>query len=225
VSGRKEPGSLSWVLDLGQVLDPRPGRSSFIRFVIFLLYLLLLGKPNGDCGSQYVYWIRNKILKLFDYHVRRVHALVHLFVPNSNPPFVPQLDLHTASFGRVNSLYVRADMNHLKCFEMAKLINPQVLVSHGCICKSGSRVVLTNTHGLDYCAQHRDRWFMSWSRNAAWCSFNNDRNRRPEHFQCKDNTNEITLCVAWSFGVNLGSKQWLIELSWEWKPFSNCWTW
>ena len=38
------------------------------------------------------------------------------------------VDLHTASFGRVNSLYVRADMRHETTAAMARLISPQIIV-------------------------------------------------------------------------------------------------
>lgn len=47
------------------------------------------GKKSGNRSQQYAYQITQKILPLFDYHI----------------------DLHTASFGRTNSLYVRADMS------------------------------------------------------------------------------------------------------------------
>lgn len=36
------------------------------------------------------------------------------------------LDLHTASFGRINSLYVRADMDHPVARQMAYLLRPQI---------------------------------------------------------------------------------------------------
>ena len=38
------------------------------------------------------------------------------------------IDLHTASKGRVNSLYVRADMTNPKTCKMAKLQNAQVIL-------------------------------------------------------------------------------------------------
>lgn len=38
------------------------------------------------------------------------------------------IDLHTASAGRVNSLYVRADMNDPVTFRMAMLQHPQIVV-------------------------------------------------------------------------------------------------
>lgn len=38
------------------------------------------------------------------------------------------IDLHTASFGRVNSLYVRADMNDPVMAAMARLVTPEIIV-------------------------------------------------------------------------------------------------
>lgn len=41
------------------------------------------------------------------------------------------IDLHTASFGRVNSYYVRADMNDSVSAMMAKLQQPQIILHNG----------------------------------------------------------------------------------------------
>lgn len=38
------------------------------------------------------------------------------------------IDLHTASFGRVNSLYIRADMSEPRTAQMARLLMPQIIV-------------------------------------------------------------------------------------------------
>lgn len=38
------------------------------------------------------------------------------------------LDLHTASFGRVNSLYIRADLTDSRTATMARLIRPEIIV-------------------------------------------------------------------------------------------------
>jgi hypothetical protein len=38
------------------------------------------------------------------------------------------LDLHTASFGRINSLYIRADMTRPETAELARVIRPQIIV-------------------------------------------------------------------------------------------------
>ncbi|GBG33768.1 Ectoine utilization protein EutE [Hondaea fermentalgiana] len=67
---------------------------------------LFPGNPDGNCGQTYVHHVLEKIIKKFDYHI----------------------DMHTASFGRKNSLYVRADMRHPVSHEMALLQHPQIIV-------------------------------------------------------------------------------------------------
>jgi predicted deacylase len=62
------------------------------------------GKPNGTAAQVFSYQLMDRIVKKFDY----------------------LLDLHTASQGRLNSLYVRADMTNDIANRMAKLQNPQV---------------------------------------------------------------------------------------------------
>ncbi|MCA9651468.1 MAG: succinylglutamate desuccinylase/aspartoacylase family protein [Myxococcales bacterium] len=52
------------------------------------------------------------------------HRLLHQLVAR----FDFLLDLHTASFGRINSLYVRADMSHPKTARMAILQKPQIIL-------------------------------------------------------------------------------------------------
>ncbi len=42
--------------------------------------------------------------------------------------FTHLIDLHTASFGRINSLYVRADLNHPAARQMAEAQKPQILL-------------------------------------------------------------------------------------------------
>lgn len=67
---------------------------------------LMPGKIDGAAPQQYAYNIFHNIVDKFDY----------------------LLDLHTASFGRRNSLYVRADMNDPVIANLATLMKPQVLV-------------------------------------------------------------------------------------------------
>lgn len=62
------------------------------------------GKPNGSTSQVYAYNLIDRIVSKF----------THL------------IDLHTASKGRANSLYVRANMNDPRTRRMAKLQNPQV---------------------------------------------------------------------------------------------------
>jgi len=66
------------------------------------------GKLHGNIGEIFAHRFTKKITKKLDYLI----------------------DLHTASFGRVNSLYVRADLSEKKTAVMAKLQNPQIIVNH-----------------------------------------------------------------------------------------------
>ncbi|KAJ3314245.1 hypothetical protein HDU76_002448 [Blyttiomyces sp. JEL0837] len=67
---------------------------------------ILPGKPNGSSPQVYVYNLMERLVRNFEY----------------------LLDLHTASRGRVNSLYVRADMLNPRTRKMASLQNPQIIV-------------------------------------------------------------------------------------------------
>ena len=64
------------------------------------------GRPDGNVARVYAHRLLDRIVNRFDYLV----------------------DLHTASFGRVNSLYVRADMTHPTTATMAYLQRPQIIV-------------------------------------------------------------------------------------------------
>jgi uncharacterized protein len=67
---------------------------------------LFPGKVDGNAAEVYVYRFVERVVRHFD-------ALA---------------DLHTASFGRVNSLYIRADMTHPVVGQMAHLMRPQIIV-------------------------------------------------------------------------------------------------
>lgn len=67
---------------------------------------IMPGKENGNVSQVYAYRFVNKILKHFDY----------------------LLDLHTASFGRTNSYYIRADMDQPVVEQMARLQNADIIV-------------------------------------------------------------------------------------------------
>ncbi|MCB0644657.1 MAG: succinylglutamate desuccinylase/aspartoacylase family protein, partial [Phaeodactylibacter sp.] len=58
---------------------------------------LFPGKEDGNRSQQYAWQIKEKLLPHIDYLV----------------------DMHTASFGRVNTLYVRADLDDFKISQMA----------------------------------------------------------------------------------------------------------
>lgn len=67
---------------------------------------IMPGKANGNVSQVYAWRIVHRILKEFDYLV----------------------DLHTASNGRINSYYVRADMSDEIVRKMALLQNAQIIV-------------------------------------------------------------------------------------------------
>ena len=67
---------------------------------------IMPGKANGNVSQVYAYRFVNRIVKDFDY----------------------LLDLHTASFGRINTYYVRADMEQKEVRKMALLQNTDIIV-------------------------------------------------------------------------------------------------
>lgn len=64
------------------------------------------GRPNGNVSQVYAHRLVERV-------INRVERL---------------LDLHTASFGRVNSLYVRADLSDRDSARMAYLLRPQIVL-------------------------------------------------------------------------------------------------
>lgn len=67
---------------------------------------IMPGAATGSPSKIYAHHFTRKIISKFDY----------------------LLDLHTASHGRVNSLYIRADLDNVKCKVLAYLQNPQIIV-------------------------------------------------------------------------------------------------
>lgn len=67
---------------------------------------IMPGDPHGNRSDVYAFNLIDRIAKHFDYLI----------------------DLHTASFGRVNSLYVRADMSNPITADMARLQRPQIIL-------------------------------------------------------------------------------------------------
>lgn len=67
---------------------------------------IMPGKPDGNVSQVYAWRVVNRIIKEFDYLI----------------------DLHTASNGRVNSYYIRADMSDTTVRNMALLQNAQIIV-------------------------------------------------------------------------------------------------
>lgn len=69
---------------------------------------IMPGKPKGKLSQVYAYNLVDRITSHFDFLV----------------------DLHTASQGRVNSLYVRADLSEPMTAQMAYLLQPQIIVDN-----------------------------------------------------------------------------------------------
>ncbi len=67
---------------------------------------IMPGSPKGATSQLYAHKFTHKIVDRFDY----------------------LLDLHTASHGRVNSLYIRADLENEESRTLAYLQNPQIIV-------------------------------------------------------------------------------------------------
>lgn len=67
---------------------------------------IMPGKENGTVSQQYAWRVINRLVTHFNYLV----------------------DLHTASTGRINSYYIRADMDDKKVKKMALLQNAQIIV-------------------------------------------------------------------------------------------------
>lgn len=67
---------------------------------------IMPGKADGNISQVYAYRFLNRIVKHFDY----------------------LLDLHTASFGRINSYYIRADMDNPVVNQLADLQNADIIV-------------------------------------------------------------------------------------------------
>ncbi len=67
---------------------------------------LFPGKPNGNRSEIYA----------------------NRFVTRALPQLDYLIDLHTASFGRINSLYIRANLKHEETREISELLNAEILV-------------------------------------------------------------------------------------------------
>ena len=66
------------------------------------------GKPEGNCSQLYMHRLVERIVNQLDYLI----------------------DLHTASFGRVNSYYIRADMSCQVSARMARLLHPDIILDN-----------------------------------------------------------------------------------------------
>ncbi|MFN7116993.1 MAG: succinylglutamate desuccinylase/aspartoacylase family protein, partial [Saprospiraceae bacterium] len=66
------------------------------------------GKPKGNRSQLYMHRLVERLLPAFEYLI----------------------DLHTASFGNVNSVYVRADLGQAPTNRMAHLLNPEIILNN-----------------------------------------------------------------------------------------------
>lgn len=81
------------------------------------------GKENGNRSQQYIHRIFQKLVRHFDYLI----------------------DMHTASFGRLNSLYVRADLQNDTIAEMARLHPADILLNSKGVPSTGDAIPMLRT--------------------------------------------------------------------------------
>lgn len=81
------------------------------------------GKKNGNRSQHYAWQITEKVLPNFDYLV----------------------DMHTASFGRENTLYVRGDLSDQKIAVMAQLQDADIILNNKGVPSTGDQIAATRT--------------------------------------------------------------------------------
>ncbi len=81
------------------------------------------GKVHGNRSQQYVWQINNKVLPKMEYLI----------------------DMHTASFGRVNSLYVRAKLEDAVIAKMAKLQDADIILNSNGLPSTNEQISATRT--------------------------------------------------------------------------------
>ncbi len=117
-----EVNGIAVIQRLFAALDPNELRGTVVGVPIVSIYAFLAatrtffegydlnrimpGRSDGNVGEVYARRILDRLIQHFDYFV----------------------DVHTASFGRVNSLYVRADLRHEVSRRMALLQSPEIVV-------------------------------------------------------------------------------------------------
>lgn len=84
---------------------------------------LFPGKENGNRSQQYVFQINKKVLSQLDYLI----------------------DMHTASFGRVNALYVRADLADERMANLAKIQDADIILNNKGIPSAAAQISATRT--------------------------------------------------------------------------------
>ncbi|MBK7477922.1 MAG: succinylglutamate desuccinylase/aspartoacylase family protein [Haliscomenobacter sp.] len=117
-----ELNGIALIQKLFRDLDPTVLKGSVVGVLVLNVPGLLLEKRQFNDGSDL-----NRIAPgRPDGNVSQVY--IHRLVQKILPEFEYLIDLHTASFGRVNSWYIRADMNAPKTARMARLQNPEILL-------------------------------------------------------------------------------------------------
>jgi hypothetical protein len=117
-----EVNGVRTIHDLFDRVDPATLRGTIVALVVanvpgFLLrqreYLdgtdlnhIMPGREGGSAPQVYAHRLVDRVVSKFDYLI----------------------DLHTASFGRVNALYIRADMSHAACARMTYTLRPQIIL-------------------------------------------------------------------------------------------------
>ena len=117
-----ELNGIALIQKLFRDLDPTALKGSVVGVLVLNVPGLLMEKRQFNDGSDL-----NRIAPgRPDGNVSQVY--IHRLVQKILPEFEYLIDLHTASFGRVNSWYIRADMNSAKTARMARLQNPEILL-------------------------------------------------------------------------------------------------
>lgn len=68
---------------------------------------IMPGKPYGTSSERYAYQLIEKLVSLFELH----------------------FDLHTASEGRINSYYIKADLNDITTAKLTGILSPEIIVN------------------------------------------------------------------------------------------------
>lgn len=103
-------------------IDPRQLRGTVVGVVVVNIPGLLLRQRRFADGVDLNHVFPGKA------EGTPAQAYVHSFVRRALPGLDRLIDLHTASFGRVNSLYIRADMDDPRAARMALLQRPEIIV-------------------------------------------------------------------------------------------------
>ncbi len=130
-----ELNGISTIFKLINEIDPKELKGTLVLSPGYLmnqrnfsdnvdLNRIMPGKREGATSNLYAHFFVNKIVSKFDY----------------------LLDLHTASHGRVNSLYVRADIESEDTRTLAYLQNPQIIVKK--YDEDGTLRAWANEHGI-----------------------------------------------------------------------------